>query len=160
MRIKLLDTDGDFVLDHVFSGSVLFQITRPDRHLAIGIVEGLLTIAKEDGDTVLGDDLETILAELEGEYSPSPSRQSESISDLDVRVLQDGGNLILRDSFAGTVIFIFEPPEELGLAIDILESMLSVGLFCQSRSMKVRSFIESIEGAVACMPQSYSRLVN
>ena len=160
MRIRLLDTDGSFAFGDVFPGSVLFQITRQDRHLAVGIVEGLLEIAKEDGNTALRDDFETILAELEGEYSPSPNGQSESMSDLDVRVLRDGGNLMLRDALAGTVIFIFEPPEELGLAIDILESMLSVGLFCQSRSMKIRSFIESINSVAVHVMQPHSILIN
>jgi hypothetical protein len=145
MQIGLLGENGMAAIRDALSGSILFQVAPQDRSLAVGIVLGFLEVAQESGDSESVAMLESVLAGIGGEYSPLETDQlGTEASDIDVRVLWEGGDMELRGADTGTVIFLFDPFES-DLAVDVLESALSLGVFCGAKTESIRAFIGLID---------------
>lgn len=146
MRIGLLGESGMTAIRGALPGSILFQVAPQDRGLAVGIVLGFLEVAQESGDSDSIAMLESVLAEIGGEYSPLETDQlGTGTFDIDVRVLWEGGDTELRGADTGTIIFLFDVFESV-LAVDVLESALSLGVFCGARAERIRAFIGLIDG--------------
>ncbi len=146
MQIGLLGESGMTAICDALPGSILFQIAPQDRSLAVSIVLGFLEVAQESGDSDSVVMLESVLAEIGGEYSPlETDRLGAEVFDIDARVLWEGGDTELRGADTGTVIFLFDVFESV-LAVDVLESALSLGVFCGARAERIRAFIKSIGG--------------
>jgi len=146
MQIGLLGKSGIVALRDAFPGSILFQITPRDRNLAISIVMGFREAAQEDGDSDAVAMLELVLAEIGGEYSPLETDQlGTEVFDIDVRVFRESGDRELCGADPGMIIFLFDAFES-DFAVDVLESALSLGVFCGARAERIRAFIKSIEG--------------
>jgi hypothetical protein len=143
MRIGLLDVSGVIAVRDALPGSILFQIAPQDQKLAVGIILGFRQAAREDGDSDAVVMLESVLAEIGGEYSPLENDSLDEVFDIDVRVLWEGGDATLRGADARTIIFLFDPLDEAELAVDVLESAISLGLFCGVKAESIRAFIES-----------------
>ena len=146
MRIGLLGESGMTAIRGALPGSILFQVAPQDRGLAVGIVLGFLEVAQESGDSDSIAMLESVLAEIGGEYSPLETDQlGTGTFDIDVRVLWEGGDTELRGADTGTVIFLFDAFESV-LAVDVLESALDLGVFRETKAERIRMIIKSIGG--------------